>query len=120
MGFYLLFRASLLGGGVLCNTIVLNCKRGSDMTYRKTTFNDLHIKIADRYSDLFKSLDLGYVPEKIDILISLGYSPLSESDLQRLLDGSDEDLAHDVSGINSHISRETKLMDETFVPRCMR
>ena len=90
------------------------------MNYRKTTFNDLHIKVADRYSDLFKSLDLGYVPEKIDILISLGYSPLSESDLERLLNGSDEDLAHDVSGINSHIDRTTKIMDETFVPRCMR
>ena len=96
-------------------------ENASDKThYRKTTFNDLHLKVADRYSDLFKSLDLGYVPEKIDILISLGYSPLSESDLERLLNGSDEDLAHDVSGINSHIDRTTKIMDEAFVPRCMR
>ena len=45
---------------------------------------------------------------------------LSKDDLERLFDGSDEDLAHDVGGINSHIDRKTKLMDETFVPRCMR
>ena len=96
-------------------------ENASDKThYRKTTFNDLHLKVADRYFDLFKNLDLGYVPEKIDILISLGYSPLSEKHLEILLDGSDEDLAHDVSGINSHIDRTTKIMDETFVPRCMR
>ena len=90
------------------------------MTKRFNHDNDLVGKIVNRYFDLFKTLDVGYLPEKIDIHISMGYAPLSESDLQRLLDGSDEDLAHDVGGINSHISRETKLMDETFVPRCMR
>jgi hypothetical protein len=81
---------------------------------------DLVGKIVNRYFDLFKTLDVGYLPEKIDIHISMGYAPLSKGDLERLFDGSDEDLAHDVGGINSHIDRKTKLMDETFVPRCMR
>ena len=95
-----------------------NVDKGAERNFSNNNY--LIGKIVNRYFDLFKTLNVGYLPEKIDIHISMGYAPLSKGDLERLLDGSDEDLAHDVGGINSHIDRTTKLMDETFVPRCMR
>jgi hypothetical protein len=54
------------------------------------------------------------------LLLSLEFSKLSINQLQKLLDTSDENLTHDVSGINNHIDRDTKIMDDKFSLKSLR
>ena len=75
---------------------------------------NMHIKIIDRYFQILKDINPIYLPHRMTLLLSLEFSKLSINQLQKLLDTSDENLTHDVSGINNHIDRDTKIMDDNF------
>jgi hypothetical protein len=75
---------------------------------------NMHIKIIDRYFQILKDINPIYLPHRMTLLLSLEFSKLSINQLQKLLDTSDENLTHDVSGINNHIDRDTKIMDDSF------
>lgn len=81
----------------------------------------LHGKILDRYFEVKHqySRKLSTTNERMRLLISLGFSNLNEDELEKLLNTSDSNLIHDVQGIDSSIDRDTKTMDETFVPRSL-
>ena len=59
------------------------------------------------------------VPERIDLFMSLDFSPLKVEHYKKLLEFRKTDVIHDVLGINAHIDRGTKVLNEFFVPRCM-
>ena len=75
----------------------------------------MHIKIIDRYFQILKEINPIYLPHRMTLLLSLEFSKLNINQLQKLLDTSDENLTHDVSGINNHIDRDTKIMDDSFL-----
>ena len=81
---------------------------------------NMHIKIIDRYFQILKDINPIYLPHRMTLLLSLEFSKLSINQLQKLLDTSDENLTHDVSGINNHIDRDTKIMDDKFSLKSLR
>ena len=87
-------------------------------TIKGKTMRDIismHIKIIDRYFQILKEINPIYLPHRMTLLLSLEFSKLNINQLQKLLDTSDENLTHDVSGINNHIDRDTKIMDDSFL-----
>ena len=76
---------------------------------------DLHVKIVDRYFQILKGINPIYLPHRMTLLLSLEFSKLNINQLQKLLNTSDGNLTHDVSGINNHIDRDTKIMDDNFL-----
>lgn len=57
------------------------------------------------------------LPAAMDMDITAAHLNACRLDLQRLLDASDFDFAHDVFGITRHINRETAQLGAHFVPR---
>lgn len=71
--------------------------------------------IAKRAVDMFPG-KLEFMDIEMDITAChLNGQPL---DLDRLLTFEDFDFAHDISGINRHIDRETGEIQDRFVARC--
>lgn len=76
---------------------------------------DLISKCADRAVAL-------YGCRKIDIVMDLCYCIESgcDLDLERLLNADDSNFNHDIIGIHYHLNRETKKLDNCFLPRFAR
>ena len=78
----------------------------------------LHGKILDRYFHIVKdkwSLDPKLWRDRMNLLLSLGFSKLDKNQLQKLLDADDNIFVQDLCGIDNHVDRDTKTMDDTFV-----
>jgi hypothetical protein len=78
----------------------------------------LHGKILDRYFHIVKdkwSLDPKLWRDRMNLLLSLGFSKLDKNQLQKLLDADDNIFVQDLCGIDKHVDRDTKIMDDTFV-----
>jgi len=57
--------------------------------------------------------------QKLDVMMDVEYADADcPMDLQKLLDFPDSDFFHDMAGINRHFNRETKKLEDSFVPRC--
>ena len=76
---------------------------------------DLISKIADRAVAMFGC-------RKIDIVMDLCYCIEGgcDLDLERLLNADDSNFSHDIAGIHNHLNRETKKLDNWFLPRFAR
>ena len=81
----------------------------------RKTFN-LISKIADRA----KALDTSLSRDKLDWAMDI--DAVHESiglDLEKLIGADDFNFAHDVFGIARHLNRETKELENHFLPRCV-
>jgi len=79
---------------------------------------NLHGKILDRYFHIVKdkwNVDPKFWRDRMNLLLSLGFSKLDKNQLQKLLDADDNIFVQDLCGIDKHIDRDTKTMDDTFV-----
>lgn len=76
---------------------------------------DLISKIADRAVAMFGC-------RKIDIVMDLCYciEGSCDLDLEKLLSADDFNFGHDIAGIHNHLNRETKKLDNCFLPRFVR
>lgn len=79
---------------------------------------NLHGKILDRYFHIVKdkwNVDPKFWRDRMNLLLSLGFSKLDKNQLQKLLDADDDIFVQDLCGIDKHVDRDTKIMDDTFV-----
>lgn len=76
---------------------------------------DLISKIADRAVAM-------YGCRKIDVVMDLCYciDGGCDLDLEALLKADDFNFRHDIAGIHNHLNRETKKLDNWFLPRFAR
>jgi len=72
-------------------------------------------KVANRGLKVINSSNL----EKIDLMMDLEYTnKVIPLDFAKFLEFSDGDFSHDICGILLNFNRETREMDNCFVPRC--
>jgi len=69
---------------------------------------DLEIKICKRMERLRQRVD------RLTLCMDLHFSRVR---LDRLLESDDATFVHDIVGINNNMNRETKQLDNCFVPR---
>jgi hypothetical protein len=81
------------------------------ITHTKEDYQ-LIAKIANRAVKLYKSLD--YMTMDMDLQVVHFNNPLR---LQDMLDGPDNDFAHDVAGIHQNLNRDTGVIANFFTPR---
>ena len=81
----------------------------------ETTTRDIIVisDIAKRYQKLTEC-DRSLLNLEMDIELAHSSQPLN---LDGLLNASDADLMHDVSGIVTHLNRATGKLEDCFVPR---
>ncbi len=74
-------------------------------------------RIAERAVKLFA--DAGITLKRLDVMMDLEYCnddiPL---DFKKLQDFDDMNFDHDIGGIRRHFNRETKKLEDCFLPRC--
>jgi len=73
---------------------------------------DLVIKIANRASKIYSVDRFAFI---LDITYCIDGG--CDLDLNGLLNADDTNFMHDMAGIHIHLNRETKKLDNCFVPR---
>ena len=72
--------------------------------------------IADRAVKMFNRF--GVPVRKIDILMDIDYvNEICPMRLRELLDADDFNFSHDIGGIYRHFNRETRQLENCFIPR---
>jgi hypothetical protein len=76
-------------------------------------------KVADRYQKLLDRLELSRVDMlELHMDLTACHANGCPMDWEKLLSADDTTLAHDVGGIQRHISRKTGKLQDCFLPRC--
>lgn len=78
---------------------------------------ELMSQIADRGLKALKNAGVDHV-KKLDMMMDLEYThDVIPLDLEQLMAFGDGDFGHDIAGIYNNFNRETKQMDNCFLPR---
>lgn len=78
----------------------------------------LQAKCAQRWEAMLEKEGL-QVPERIQTFCTLVFADRDcPIDFDRLLAAPDGDFAHDMSGLDRHMNRETCKLEGCFMPRC--
>lgn len=84
------------------------------------TEHEIIVKIVERFEKMVKKMGTRIAPEERRTLlmdITACHANGCPLKLQAMLDGADFDFAHDVSGIQRHINRNTGKIEHCFLPR---
>jgi len=77
---------------------------------------DLKLSIADRAVDVLRAAGLNC--SKTEALMDIDYvNEVCPLRLNELLNADDYDFAHDIFGIYRHFNRQTKQLEDCFLPR---
>lgn len=75
-------------------------------------------RIADRAVKLFETA--GVKLNRLEVMMDLEYCNEEDIalDFEKLMKFDDQNFGHDIGGIQRHFNRETKKLEDCFVPRC--
>jgi hypothetical protein len=80
---------------------------------------EIMARVAERGVALLERA--GLKVKRLDLMMDLEFTnDVCPLDFAKLRDFDDGDFGHDIAGIYNHFNRETRKLDDCFVPRCAK